>query len=181
MTERIKALEDALAGALSAWDEHNERGHAMQGDWVHDARAAIAASRAAPDCQQPDLVTAEAQPVAWLITCNDDCGGCYGCKRDRYRIVDAKKYDASHDDYWVGQAAKNAHTVTPLYAAPHPLTVHDAARVSEIKALIEAANGWRRAIDAFDGSGSITPKIANLQSWRTALDAAIRAIAGGDA
>ena len=59
MNDRITALEEALAGALSAWDEHNERGHAMQGDWVYDARAALAASRAAPDCQQPDLVTAD--------------------------------------------------------------------------------------------------------------------------
>ena len=49
MTDRIKALEDALAGALFAWDEHNERGHAMQGDWVYDARAALAARDAMID------------------------------------------------------------------------------------------------------------------------------------
>ena len=45
MNDRITALEEALAGALSAWDEHNERGHAMQGDWVYDARAALAATK----------------------------------------------------------------------------------------------------------------------------------------
>ena len=46
---RIEELEaklakavDVIAWALSAWDDHNKYGDAMQGDWVYDARAAIA-------------------------------------------------------------------------------------------------------------------------------------------
>ncbi|MEH7827628.1 hypothetical protein [Gemmobacter denitrificans] len=69
------------------------------------------------------------EPVAWLIACKDECKGCYGNKRDRYSIVDARKYNAASDSFWVSDAAKNAHTITPLYAAPPAVTVQEAARV----------------------------------------------------
>lgn len=38
-------LLDALADAVDAWETHCESGDMMQGDWVRDARAAIAKAR----------------------------------------------------------------------------------------------------------------------------------------
>lgn len=39
---RNRKLVEALAWAVEAWDDHNETGDMMQGDWVSIARAAIA-------------------------------------------------------------------------------------------------------------------------------------------
>lgn len=47
---------------------------------------------------------------------------------------------------------------------------------AKVKALVEAAKGYRRAIDAFDGTGSMSNKIAVVQGWKSALDAALAAL-----
>lgn len=57
-----------------------------------------------------------------------------------------------------------------------PPTLAEALALPEIAALVEAAEGYRRAIAAFDGGGEMTGKIARMQSWRDALDAALTAI-----
>lgn len=38
----IQQLVDLLSSALEAWDYHQQSGEAMQGDWVFEARAALA-------------------------------------------------------------------------------------------------------------------------------------------
>lgn len=38
-------LYEALDWAIQSWDEHNKHGFNMQGDWVQDARAALAKAR----------------------------------------------------------------------------------------------------------------------------------------
>jgi hypothetical protein len=48
-------------------------------------------------------------------------------------------------------------------------------RADLVKALVEAAQNYRDAINAFDGTGGMTTKIARLQAWSGALDAALAA------
>jgi hypothetical protein len=38
-------LYEALEHALDCWEEHCKHGYNMQGDWVHDAREALAKAR----------------------------------------------------------------------------------------------------------------------------------------
>ena len=38
-------LYGVLDWAIQSWDEHNKHGFNMQGDWVQDARAALAKAR----------------------------------------------------------------------------------------------------------------------------------------
>ena len=40
--DKVAELVEALRGAVAAWDLHNNTGDMMQGDWVGDARAALA-------------------------------------------------------------------------------------------------------------------------------------------
>ncbi len=83
MNDRITALEEALEfyADQSAWTqppvktrdgllsiEYENQASKMQRDRGDIARAALAASRAATDCQQPDLVTADRvriKPLVW--------------------------------------------------------------------------------------------------------------------
>lgn len=83
MNDRITALEEALEfyADQSAWTqppvktrdgilsvEYENQASKMQRDRGDIARAALAASRAATDCQQPDLVTAaqvSVKPLEW--------------------------------------------------------------------------------------------------------------------
>lgn len=39
---KLAKAVDALEGALFAWEMHDKYGDAMRGDWVYDARAALA-------------------------------------------------------------------------------------------------------------------------------------------
>jgi hypothetical protein len=36
---RLEKARDVIDWALTCWDDHNEHGYNMQGDWVQDARA----------------------------------------------------------------------------------------------------------------------------------------------
>lgn len=70
----------------------------------------------------------------------------------------------------------NARTFGEMVSAPRRRYIlADASdpRDEVIKRLVEAARGYRRAIDAFDGAGSMSNKIARCQSWREALDDAL--------
>ena len=71
MNDRIKALEDALewyaeqARLCRLIHSEGDAGRqSLSDDGGKRARAALAASRAASDCHQPDLVTADAGQVA---------------------------------------------------------------------------------------------------------------------
>lgn len=63
--------------------------------------------------------TPAVKPVAWLVVSG----------QGRRSIIDAQKYDAESDDFWISPAAKAAATITPLYA--HPAPAGESAQVKE--------------------------------------------------
>ena len=123
-------------------------------------RAALAASMAAPDCHQPDLVTAEAeQPVARLVeaarwarnrleTIADDCW--HGDARDFKRSLVGVFADFDEAMANCGShVPPEIRTVTPALEV-QPLTVQDAARVPEIAALIEARRRYIGLVETYN-------------------------------
>ena len=164
--ERIKALEEALRALELA----NDRLCGARPQQVYDlmiasgmadvmleldraratAIALLAASKPAPDCHQPDLVTADssqpAQPVAvtWPARCD-------GVEQDAFEAwAKDNHYDMElHPLHWLflnartsaardGWAAGLAHAVDRMRAAldVQPLTVQDAARWQEVASKI---------------------------------------------
>lgn len=82
--QRIKALEEALRDVQDALD----KSEAMAALLIEERNAAVAASHPAPECQQPELATADAQPAhfssdgkeqdRWIESCENACGYCGG-------------------------------------------------------------------------------------------------------
>ena len=72
--DRIKVLEDALRAIADAYEASAEL-HTSAADCAANlydrARAALAASQPAPDCHQPDLVTADGGQDAQPLTVQD--------------------------------------------------------------------------------------------------------------
>ncbi len=71
MTDRIKALEDALRTKAAMIELGDKIAWGSDVAMMREAADTLAASRAASDCQQPDLVTADssqpAQPMAVAV------------------------------------------------------------------------------------------------------------------
>lgn len=162
MNDRITAMEERVAFAM--WEAEADRaapnvGRNRTADmfaeasaderarWLSLARAALAASRAAPDCHQPDLVTAaqvRIKPLVW--------GESYGVFRAETPLGDYKitgrilrlptGAEQVHVDIEAAKAAAQADYEARIIAAldltPAPavesvaMTAQDAARVPEI-------------------------------------------------
>jgi len=66
MADVVKGLVEALEWALECWDTHNESGDHMDGHWVSDAHAAIAAAQGASDAERAWEAAIEAAAfLAW--------------------------------------------------------------------------------------------------------------------
>ena len=173
--DRIKALEDALRPFAKSAELFPEppgtvefdqciyapaagSAYNLCGDDLRRARAALAASRAAPDCQQQDLVAAaqvRVKPLAWSsdnvargvwcaytvwgeaggykVSVNDMVLGgiLYGAYRQVYRTIgDAQA--AAQADYEARILAALDLTPAPAPAVePVAMTAQDAARVPD--------------------------------------------------
>lgn len=197
-TERIKALEDALrpfsrvAGEMFArnwnrddvailFDGECEEIRLIFADFL-SAHAALAASQPAPDCHQPDLVTAEAaQPVARLVEAAqwarnrlekiaDDCW--HGDARDFKRALIGVFADFDEALANCGSSIPpEIRTVTPALDV-QPLTVQDAAR----DVAYDAFMAERRII--YPG-GHIEHNYTSKSAFGAGWAAALRAIAEG--
>ena len=198
MNDQIKALEDALRDVLNGenW-RAGKKFDPNSGNFdLSVQRAALAASQPAPDCHQPDLVTADssqpAQPVAvtWPARCD-------GVEQDAFEAwAKDNHYDMElHPLHWLflnartsaardGWAAGLAHAVDRMRAAldVHPLTVQDAARVPEIAALIDAVNGLMEVFPdpcRYDHHGKCQEHFIEDDCSVAKTIAALRAIAEG--
>jgi hypothetical protein len=71
----------------------------------------------------------------------------------------------------------SAHAIESIPAATP--TMADALALPEVRALVDAAEEYRAAIDAFDGSGSMADKLPRYEAARASFDAAIAPFKGG--
>lgn len=79
-------------------------------DIVREHNAAIASPAATSAEGNVPPAAPAVKPVAWLVVSG----------QGRRSIIDAQKYDAESDDFWISRAAKAAATIIPLYAHPAP-------------------------------------------------------------
>lgn len=204
-TDRIKALEDALRSKAAMIELGEKIAWGSDVALMREAADALAASRAASDCHQPDLVTADdgqaAQPVAvtvkqmgrWCDPCRSvgmmHCSDPENCGFMRTASAQADDWKSWLDDLPLpddfSQGVDRLQDFITRIMAAQSLTVQDAARVPEIAALIEKSEALRddvtSRVDAFgDRIGIAQPMIGfGAKQWADFV-AALRAIAEGE-
>ena len=121
--DRIKALEDALRIKATMIELGEKIAWGSDVALMREAADALAASRAASDCHQPDLVTADssqpAQPVAVKRLSQREIAEIIR----KNEVADMTK---DGDRRWVNRMAEAL--CERQYSTPQPLTVQDAAR-----------------------------------------------------
>lgn len=198
--DRIKALEEALRTKAAMIELGEKIAWGSDVALMREAADALAASRAASDCQQQDLVTAtRVKPLVW----NDDPSSALDCAWidvfGLYQITDEDVLFIGHD--CIGTAHKTTEAAKAAAQADYearilsaldltPPTPQDAARVPEIAALIEGGAGLKLIIEEIYGAMTHGTwrdengrRLKDTQEWVKFYNAlsAIRAIAGGDA
>lgn len=200
--DRIKALEDALQELLDGdnW-RAGKKFDPNSGNFdLSKQRAALAASRTASDCQQPDLVTAARvkplvwgyHPMGWIAA--PPTGQAYIIDirvKGRVMFVKGMNPPPQFDTIEAAKAAAQADYEARILAALDltPPTPQDAARVPEIAGQIreiteaDMANIVAHLSYECEPTGPL-PNANSLMMEVVRLRnklAALRAIAGGDA
>ena len=168
MNDRIKALEDALewyaeqARLCRLIHSEGDAGRqSLSDDGGSRARPALAASRAASDCHQPDLVTAQCCMCGRTGLSTAEDGGPECELNDGRWVCSRECYDRAVDG----------------------VTVQDAARVPETDAdRFDRADWFWRTMDPDDNGDTPSEAIsrAMIGNYCVCKIAALRAIAGGE-